>query len=134
MIDLLSLVIGIIGGVVAAIFLVVDFKSGRTYLILPGGEDEPTRKLAVSGRQSPRLFLLITLGAAGSALFALAVALGLLAGGLAETDFFAAVDPWLKTLAWFPFGAVVVYDSMAVAARLFDLDEKGDEIQTLGLD
>ena len=132
MIDLLALVIGILGGIVAAVFLFIDFKAGRTYLILPGGEEEPPRKFVVSGRQSPWLFLLITLGAAGSALFAFAVALGLV-GGLAETDFFAAVDPWLKTLAYVPFGVVVVYDAIALAARLFDLDEKGDEIQTLGL-
>ena len=133
MTDLLALFIGVLGGMTAAVFLVLDFKAGHTYLVLPGGEEEPPRKLVVSGRQSPWLFLLITLAAAGSALFAFVVALSLLAGGLAEIDFFAAVDPWLKTLAWIPFGVVVVYDAIALAARLFDLDEKGDEIQTLGL-
>lgn len=128
-------IFALFGGLVAAIFLTLDFKANRTYLIVTAGDgdEEDLKRLVVRGTESPLLFLAITLSAAFSALFALAVAGGHILAELVGTDVFAAVHPWLKTFAWIPLLLVAVYDVVAVAARVFDWHENADEIQTLGL-
>ncbi len=131
---LFAVLFGTVGGIVAAIFLTLDFKANRTYLIVTSEDDEDFKRLVVRGTESPLLFLAVTLSAGFSALFVLVVAGGIVLGEFAGTDFFAAVEPWLKTFAWIPFILVVVYDVIAAAARFFDWHENADEIQTLGLD